>query len=101
MDERRVRGPETDRWTHPITGLLIGPHWSDHDDQNPRGIIMKPTADAMERIRQARRNLAQVEELRTLVGRLLKETDTLLASLDEPNDTDAGSIGAPRFKNRP
>jgi len=99
LDEDRVRGPETDRWTHPITGLLIGPHWSDRDG-DPRGIIMKPTADAMERIRQARRNLAQVEELRTLVGRLLKETDTLLASLDEPNDTDAGSRGASRFKKR-
>jgi hypothetical protein len=57
-------------------------------------------ADTTERIRKARRNLAQAEELHTLVGRLLKEADTLLASIDEPNDTDAGSRGSQRFKRR-
>jgi hypothetical protein len=63
---------------------------------------MTPTVpDAAERIRKARRNLAQVEELRRLVGRLLKETATLLAPLDEPDDTnDAATRSTLRFKGR-
>jgi hypothetical protein len=53
--------------------------------------------DATERIRQARRNLAQVEELRTLVGRLLSEARALLASVDDPDD-EAGSRGSHPFE---
>jgi hypothetical protein len=38
--------------------------------------------DRAERVRRAQRNLAQIEEFRTLVGLLLKETAVLLESLD-------------------
>ncbi len=56
--------------------------------------------DIAERIRQVRRNLAQIEELRTVIGRLLKEAETLLVSIEEPDDTLGGSGGADRFKGR-
>jgi hypothetical protein len=56
--------------------------------------------DANKRIRRARRNLAQVEELRKVIGRLLKETDTLLVSVEEPNDMDVVSRGTHRPKRR-
>jgi len=45
----------------------------------------------MERVRDARRNLAQIEELHSVVVRLLKETETLLASFEESDDPDSDS----------
>jgi uncharacterized spore protein YtfJ len=56
--------------------------------------------DIAERIRQVRRNLAQIEELRTVIGRLLKEAESLLISIEGPDDPLGGSGGADRFKSR-
>jgi hypothetical protein len=54
---------------------------------------MRQTPENMEKLREARRNLAQVEELHTVVLRLLKDTAALLVTIEgtEGSDTDPGS----------
>jgi len=61
---------------------------------------MRQTPDNTEKLREARRNLAQVEELHTVVLRLLKDTAALLVSLDEPDGSESGSAGAHPFTRR-
>jgi hypothetical protein len=54
-------------------------------DRSAYGMNDTPLGRA-ERVRRAQRNLAQIEEFRTLVGRLLKETAALLESLDSSTE---------------
>jgi hypothetical protein len=61
---------------------------------------MRQTPDSTEKLREARRNLAQVEELHAVVLRLLKDTAALLVTLDEPNGSEGGSAGAHPFTRR-
>jgi hypothetical protein len=47
---------------------------------NPR------STQTWELLRDARRNLAQIEELHGVVGRLIRETSALLASIDDAGE---------------
>ena len=53
-----------------------------------------------ERVRDARRNLAQIEELHSVVVRLLKETESILASLEDPDNPDGDAGASHPFQRR-